>query len=81
LKHDKNIDVVQYSDSDDFVDLTFIIRERILLMEPFQRLCSYGCKGLCLICGVNMNITNRNCLSSNADNRWDSLKKFIDKNN
>ena len=50
-------------------------------MEPFQRLCSKDCKGLCLICGVNMNITNCNCLSSNADNRWDSLKKFIDKKN
>ena len=79
--NDKNIDVVQYSDSDDFVDLTFIIRDHILLMEPFQRLCSKDCKGLCLICGDNMNITSCNCLSSNADNRWDSLKKFIDKKN
>lgn len=81
LINDKNIDVVQYSDSDDFVDLTFIIRDHILLMEPFQRLCSKDCKGLCLICGDNMNIANCNCLSSNADNRWDSLKKFIDKKN
>ena len=81
LINDKNIDVVRFSDSDDFVDLTFIIRDHILLTEPFQRLCSKDCKGLCLTCGDNMNITNCNCNSSNTDNRWASLKKIIDKKN
>jgi uncharacterized protein len=81
LINDKNIDVVRFSDSDDFVDLTFIIRDHILLTEPFQRLCNKDCKGLCLTCGDNMNITNCNCNSSNTDNRWASLKKIIDKKN
>lgn len=81
LINDKNIDVVQFSDSEDYVDLTFVIRDLVLLTEPLQRLCSKDCKGLCLICGNNINISNCNCISSNLDNRWDSLKVFKDKNN
>ena len=81
LINDKNIDIIQFSDSEDYVDLTFVIRDLILLTEPFQRLCNKNCKGLCLICGINMNFSNCSCLSSNDNNRWDSLKDFKDKNN
>ena len=81
LISDKNIDVIQFSDSEDYVDLTFVIRDLNLLTEPFQRLCNKNCKGLCLICGSNMNISNCSCLSSNDNNRWASLKDFKDKNN
>ena len=81
LINDKNVDVIEFSDSEDFVDLTFVIRDLILLTEPFQRLCNKDCEGLCLICGMNMNLSNCSCQSSKDDNRWDSLKDFKDKKN
>ena len=81
LINDKNIDVIQFSDSEDYVDLTFVIRDLVLLTEPLQRLCSKDWKGICVICGNNINISNCNCISSNVDNRWDSLKVFKDKKN
>jgi uncharacterized metal-binding protein YceD (DUF177 family) len=79
LINDKNIDVVEFSGSEDFVDLTFVIRDLILLAEPFQKTCNNDCKGLCLICGNNMNISNCNCVGSNLNSHWDALKDFKEK--
>ncbi len=81
LINDKNIDVIQFLDSENYVDLTYVIRDLFLLTEPFQRLCNKNCEGLCLICGNNMNISKCSCLSSNDNNHWDSLKDFKDKKN
>jgi uncharacterized protein len=42
---------------DGFIDLTQLFREYFILAMPIKRLCSEGCKGLCVICGANLNET------------------------
>jgi len=40
------------------IDLAEIIREYAFLSFPIQPKCSEGCKGLCVICGQNLNIAD-----------------------
>jgi uncharacterized protein len=37
------------------IDLTDDIRDTVILGYPIRQLCKDDCKGLCLICGVNLN--------------------------
>ena len=45
----------------DTVDLGEDIRQEIILGIPDKILCSDGCKGLCLSCGVNLNTESCEC--------------------
>jgi len=51
---------------DETVDLTKSIREHIILSLPMKRLCSAECKGLCLMCGQDLNISACDCRKSQA---------------
>lgn len=46
---------------DETVDLTENIREDIILALPMKRLCSDECKGLCPVCGRDLNAGACNC--------------------
>ena len=76
LINDNNIDVIQFLDSEDFVSLSPLIRDLILLENPIKKLCSKECKGLCANCGTNFNKLDCECELSIEDNRWIELKKL-----
>ena len=58
------------------LELADIVRERVLLELPLQRLCSDACKGLCAVCGLNRNLQDCQCRSTQTDERWDALKSI-----
>jgi len=64
----------------DFIDLTPIICEQIILQIPIKALCSEDCKGLCPHCGSNLNVSACNCYLDVADNPMAVLKNFKVKN-
>ena len=64
----------------DFIDLTPIICEQIILQIPIKALCSEDCKGLCPHCGSNLNASACNCHLDFVDNRMAVLKNFKVKN-
>ena len=64
----------------DFIDLTSIICEQIILQVPIKALCSEECKGLCPHCGTNLNISSCDCHLNFVNNRMAVLKNFIVKN-
>ena len=64
----------------DFIDLTHIICEQIILQIPIKVLCKEECKGLCQHCGANLNNSFCNCDSNVVDSRMAVLKNFIKKN-
>jgi uncharacterized protein len=77
----------QLSEDDDFVilpkttgeyDISQRVREAILLELPLKPLCSETCKGLCPMCGVNLNEGECDCTPDKTDERWDSLKQLFD---
>ena len=60
----------------DFIDLTPIICEQIILQIPIKALCSQECKGLCPQCGTNLNYSSCNCHLGCVDSRMAVLKNF-----
>lgn len=43
------------------IDVNDILRQQVLLAIPTKQLCSDGCKGLCNVCGVDLNTQNCGC--------------------
>ncbi|OGP86768.1 MAG: hypothetical protein A2031_03805 [Deltaproteobacteria bacterium RBG_19FT_COMBO_43_11] len=60
----------------DFIDLTPIICEQIILQMPIKALCSPECKGLCPQCGTNLNHSSCDCPLGCIDSRMAVLKNF-----
>jgi uncharacterized protein len=56
------------------VDLDPILREQILLALPGYPVCDEGCKGLCSVCGANLNERDCGCDRRVPDPRWAGLK-------
>jgi uncharacterized protein len=75
----EDLDISYYSG--DFIDLTPIICEQIILQIPLKPLCSEECKGLCPHCGINRNTNSCNCHIEFVDDRLAVLKNFKIKNN
>lgn len=56
------------------VDLEPVVREQLLLALPMGAVCSEGCKGLCQVCGANLNETDCGCDRHVPDPRWAALR-------
>ncbi|AKU91248.1 YceD family protein [Vulgatibacter incomptus] len=56
------------------IDLAPIVREQILLALPMDSLCRDDCKGLCQVCGLNLNEGACSCDQHVPDPRWAGLK-------
>jgi uncharacterized protein len=64
----------------DFIDLTHVICEQIILQIPIKVLCSEECRGLCQQCGANLNVSSCKCSSNYLNSRMAVLKNFVIKN-
>ena len=60
----------------DRVDLDELLKEQILLAEPFKHVCKADCKGLCQKCGKDLNEGPCNCKEERNDKIWEALKDF-----
>lgn len=59
-----------------FIDLDPIVREQVLLALPGYPVCQEGCKGLCSVCGGNLNERDCGCDRHVPDPRWAGLEKL-----
>jgi uncharacterized protein len=59
------------------IDLTEIIRDEMILSIPISPLCSPNCKGLCPICGGNLNKVKCNHQVETIDPRLSVLKDLL----
>ncbi len=59
-----------------FLDLKGLLWERLLLNIPQKILCGDDCKGLCPICGTNLNVDSCNCEQISRDSRLEILRKI-----
>ena len=50
------------------------VREAVIVSLPLKPLCSEECKGLCPICGIDLNRSQCSCVKEEPDPRWDQLK-------
>jgi uncharacterized protein len=63
----------------DAVDLDELVREQITLALPSRRLCREECKGLCPVCGADLNAVECSCERGGTDPRWSALADLKDK--
>lgn len=66
---------------DGHIDLEPLIREYMLLEIPISPLCDPKCKGLCPICGENLNLMTCNHEEDEVDPRLVVLKSLINEKN
>jgi uncharacterized protein len=64
--------------SSGFLQIDAMVREAILLALPLKPLCSRDCKGLCPICGTDLNKSECSCVKRETDPRWEKLKGLLD---
>ena len=62
---------------DGMADLTEMIRDTLIAAQPIKNLCKEDCKGLCPVCGVNLNETDCNCEKFIVDPRLEALQNFL----
>jgi uncharacterized protein len=53
-----------------------LVRESLILSLPFKPLCTENCKGLCPVCGADLNLSTCECKKDLIDPRWDKLKEL-----
>lgn len=73
----KNHDEETYYYDGNTIDLSNMVIDNIILSIPIKFLCSESCKGLCPICGENLNLSKCNCEKGEIDPRFAVLKDFF----
>lgn len=63
----------------DEIDIADLVRETIFLAKPLKTVCSEECRGLCLKCGIDLNISECTCDRSVIDPRLVALQQLLDK--
>ena len=58
-----------------------IVKNNIVVELPIRFLCNDDCKGICSVCGADLNITECNCKHEQFDERFAVLKKLLDSGN
>ena len=61
---------------DDEIDLGQLMREQFYLSLPMKPLCAEDCRGLCPVCGTNLNRGTCDCKRSWDDPRLGALKEL-----
>ncbi len=59
---------------DETIDLGDLVREQLYLALPMKPLCAEACKGLCPLCGTNLNRGSCDCRAEWHDPRFEKLK-------
>ena len=78
--NDMNSDIIRFNNSDDFIDISNILRDIILLDEPIKKLCNSNCKGLCSNCGLNLNEKHCECKKFESNESLKELENLINNN-
>ena len=62
---------------DDLIDVTELLRDVLLTGQPMKNLCKADCRGLCPVCGTNLNNGECDCDKLVVDPRLAALKQVI----
>jgi len=62
----------------DFLDISPEITKSIIMHLPMKALCREECRGLCPVCGINLNERQCRCAGEDIDLRLNVLKKYFE---
>jgi uncharacterized protein len=67
-----------YTYEGNVVDIDKPLMDNVILALPMKVICSEDCKGLCNVCGANLNLKNCNCDEHKiVDSRMEILKDYF----
>ena len=75
---DEDVDTAYYRDG--IIDLAELVREQLYLALPMKPLCREDCRGLCSVCGTNLNTGSCTCETAWKDPRLAPLAALARKN-
>ncbi|MGA9056490.1 MAG: DUF177 domain-containing protein [Terriglobia bacterium] len=61
--------------SGDGIELADVVTEQVILAVPMKVVCQTDCRGLCPVCGANLNFEKCGCLSAKENSPFSSLKE------
>jgi DUF177 domain-containing protein len=61
----------------ELINIDEIVGEQVLLAVPSQAVCNENCRGLCPICGTDLNVESCTCQETEIDPRWQGLKELV----
>lgn len=61
------------------IDLYPLVNDAVMLSLPIKRLCSESCRGICQICGRNLNLGECGCEREEIDPRLEVLRTLLDR--
>ncbi len=77
-----NEDIAEWEDTfpieNKIVNLSDAVYTNLLLSIPIRFSCAVDCKGLCMICGTNRNLSSCHCLDNEIDERFNGLNDFFE---
>ncbi|MCI6100003.1 MAG: DUF177 domain-containing protein [Selenomonas sp.] len=65
----------------DTIELDELVRDTLLAAQPLSNICKPDCKGLCPVCGANLNHGDCGCDTFVPDPRLAALQDFMTKDN
>ena len=74
IRHEE-LDMDFYSGEE--LDMSNLIKEQIMLNIPMKPLCDEMCKGMCPVCGKDLNSESCTCAQVKKDSRFEGLKKLL----
>jgi uncharacterized protein len=66
-----------YTFSGETIDITPEVLRQIFMEIPMKLLCREDCRGLCSMCGTNLNNGKCSCRDDDIDPRLEKLKEFV----
>lgn len=69
-------DLISSSYSGNEIDITHEIEEQVAMEIPLKPLCSNSCKGLCHVCGIDLNRSRCSCINESVSLKFSALKDF-----
>ncbi|HOP75390.1 MAG TPA: DUF177 domain-containing protein [Bacillota bacterium] len=61
----------------DIIDLEDCINEQVILALPMKFLCDADCRGICPMCGINLNQRQCECTVQDIDPRLEKLRSLL----
>jgi uncharacterized protein len=61
--------------SGDGIELADVVTEQVILSVPMKVVCQTDCRGLCPVCGANLNFEKCGCLPTQANSPFSTLRE------
>jgi DUF177 domain-containing protein len=69
----------EYIIDEGMIDLNLLVNDNVILSLPIKHLCDEHCKGLCQVCGGNLNEEECGCVVEDIDPRLAPLRDLLDR--